>query len=621
MAFKFKSVLKRLAHDKRGNVAMMFGLALLPVLGMAGAALDYSQAVNLQAKLSAASDAAALAAAKSTGTFSQREALAQQVFKANVGNYGDLVNVSFKLIDKANGVRVEVKADQKNSVVSLLGYDNTTVVANSEVAKGEGFVEVSLVLDNTGSMANDMDALRKSSKSFVDTLFASGASSDSLKISVVPYVAAVNPGKLNMPMAAMDTGANSKWHGQILKNRTQGFLTGCNPNPNPSGGGGGGGGGGDPDPGPGDGGDGAWLPDLLNKFGAVGHELFGIKSAAAQSTVTPNTKAPLAGEWKSPGKPYVQKGEKGFVPTGFNFWSPCWLGGPDKVSHFDLFDRIPGAKWKGCVEARPEPYDVTDDVPTGANPDTQFVPYFWPDERGPRGSKAFGMDNSYMDDGAPPAGWEFNEWNWEAMYNLFKYNGVNKADFDEVGPSTTGPNKGCPDELLRLSSDKSAIQAKLAGMKHWDGGGTISSEGVMWGWRTLTPKGPFADGKAYGKAKKFLVVMSDGQNMIGGNDNNGPTISKYGAYGYIRYGRFAKETFSEAGKYFDKRMALACTNAKAAGITVMSIMFREQNMNAKKEMENCASSKKLFYFAKDQNDLQRAFDDVAAEIGKLRITR
>ncbi len=44
-----------------------------------------------------------------------------------------------------------------------------------------------------------------------------------------------------------------------------------------------------------------------------------------------------------------------------------------------LFDKL-GVPWAGCVEARAEPYDLEDTPPDASNPDTLFVPMFWPDE-------------------------------------------------------------------------------------------------------------------------------------------------------------------------------------------------------------------------------------------------
>jgi Flp pilus assembly protein TadG len=62
------SVLKRFASEQRGSVAIIFALAMVPVLGMAGAAIDYGAASSARAQMAQASDAAALAAAKAPVT-------------------------------------------------------------------------------------------------------------------------------------------------------------------------------------------------------------------------------------------------------------------------------------------------------------------------------------------------------------------------------------------------------------------------------------------------------------------------------------------------------------------------------------------------------------------------
>jgi Flp pilus assembly protein TadG len=54
----------RFVRETSGNVAMSFALAILPMVGLAGAALDYSQASAAREQLQAAVDAAALRAAR-----------------------------------------------------------------------------------------------------------------------------------------------------------------------------------------------------------------------------------------------------------------------------------------------------------------------------------------------------------------------------------------------------------------------------------------------------------------------------------------------------------------------------------------------------------------------------
>jgi len=54
----------QIAHDRRGSVAQIFALALIPVAFMAGAAIDYTRSVAERSELQVAVDAAVLAGAK-----------------------------------------------------------------------------------------------------------------------------------------------------------------------------------------------------------------------------------------------------------------------------------------------------------------------------------------------------------------------------------------------------------------------------------------------------------------------------------------------------------------------------------------------------------------------------
>ena len=61
-------------QDRRGGVAPMFALAIIPVIGLVGAAIDYSRANSIKAGMQAALDATALAMAKLAPTLTQSRA-------------------------------------------------------------------------------------------------------------------------------------------------------------------------------------------------------------------------------------------------------------------------------------------------------------------------------------------------------------------------------------------------------------------------------------------------------------------------------------------------------------------------------------------------------------------
>ncbi len=51
---------RRFGADRRGGIAIMFALAVIPLFGVAGAAIDYARGTNARAKLDSALDAALL---------------------------------------------------------------------------------------------------------------------------------------------------------------------------------------------------------------------------------------------------------------------------------------------------------------------------------------------------------------------------------------------------------------------------------------------------------------------------------------------------------------------------------------------------------------------------------
>ena len=69
--------LRGFLKDRRGGVAPMFALAVIPVIGLIGAAVDYSRANSIKAGMQSALDATALAMAKLAPTLTQSRAADQ----------------------------------------------------------------------------------------------------------------------------------------------------------------------------------------------------------------------------------------------------------------------------------------------------------------------------------------------------------------------------------------------------------------------------------------------------------------------------------------------------------------------------------------------------------------
>src|SRR3954454_4754932 len=64
MRIALRKSCRRLKRDREGSVVTTFALALIPVVGLVGAAVDYSAANNARTSLQVALDAALIAGAK-----------------------------------------------------------------------------------------------------------------------------------------------------------------------------------------------------------------------------------------------------------------------------------------------------------------------------------------------------------------------------------------------------------------------------------------------------------------------------------------------------------------------------------------------------------------------------
>lgn len=634
-----------IAGDIGGNAAMTFGLVALPTIVMIGMAVDYGYAIAQRVELQSATDAAALAGAMaSPATLSNVTDQATKVFKSHTLRGSTALTVTQP---SSSQVAVAGSMTVDTSFLRLINVNTITLNATSETrAFSAGAIEVSLALDNTGSMVNDMPALRQAATNLTNTLFASASGNAAFRMSVVPFVATVNPGRAVLEAGGgglLDVEGKSRWHGAPLAWAAIALQKGCVPNW-------GGGGGVWTDPGAG--GKGASL-DPLETARRFARGLFGVEEARALSSpgVTPATTFPLPGSFSGP------KGE--FLPNGFAI-SPSagcdYLYNPPVVSVADLYARIPGTTasgaawggWKGCVLARAnlrdgaaKDYDVTDDPPVAGDANSQFTPYFAADEPDDNFIPGSGVyNNNYLPDGALSGGvvaddptlrntWSFSSDTWLRAANLFKYNGVNKPTIVETAPDTRGPNRACPTEVLPLTNDKTAVLNRIANLTYWNGGGTIVSEGLMWGWRTLSPNLPYATGLPYAPTnQKVIVLMSDGKNELAengrassGDISGSPVYSDFTSYGFLRGGRFPDETFSGAVSYLDDRLRTACANAKAKGVMIYTVLFRETDPTAVSNMRNCASAPDKAFTAANGADLATAFGAIGSSISKLRLVK
>lgn len=212
-----------LAADRRGAVAILFGLLLVPILVSIGLAVDVGRAYYVKQRLSHALDAAALAVGSTVATEAELRALAERYVAANFpgGRTGTPHGVSVSI--NQDVVRVSAQATVDTPFAAVADIWSMTVSASSEVIRSMRGLDVALVLDNTGSMttSDNIGALRDASTELVNILFGPEAIHPNLYVSVVPYAASVNPGAEAAGLVAAgppyDPGDLLGWKGCVVE--------------------------------------------------------------------------------------------------------------------------------------------------------------------------------------------------------------------------------------------------------------------------------------------------------------------------------------------------------------------------------------------------------------------
>jgi Flp pilus assembly protein TadG len=206
---KLLGLLRRFAGATDGNVALIFGIVVVPLISFVGAAVDYSRANMARTSMQAALDSASLMVSKdlSAGTITtaQVSAKAQAYFTALYTNKeasGITISSTYTVGTGTTGSTVQINASGSitTDFMKLVGFPNMGFSASSTATWGTQLLRVALVLDNTGSMASSgkIGALQSAAKSLVSQLSALAKNNGDVYISVVPFEVDVNVGTSNV---------------------------------------------------------------------------------------------------------------------------------------------------------------------------------------------------------------------------------------------------------------------------------------------------------------------------------------------------------------------------------------------------------------------------------------
>ena len=178
---------------------------------------------------------------------------------------------------------------------------------------------------------------------------------------------------------------------------------------------------------------------------------------------------------------------------------------------------------------------------------------------------------------------------------------VQDGNYGTPVPGLRNDMAWCPGEMQPLTTSTSAIKNGIAAMSA--AGETYIPAGLSWGWRALSPGGPFDEsdkGKTSTKVHQYLILMTDGANTIS------PTYpAHYGSDTAV-----ANQLTSEL-----------CAAIKADQITVFTIAFDVTDVTIKNILQSCASKSDSFFDATNAAQLASAFSQIGNAITALRLKK
>jgi hypothetical protein len=155
-------------------------------------------------------------------------------------------------------------------------------------------------------------------------------------------------------------------------------------------------------------------------------------------------------------------------------------------------------------------------------------------------------------------------------------------------------------------------------------GDTLISEGLVWGWRMLSPRwqGQWggtmsANGLplAYGTQgmAKAIVLVTDGENTI---DN-----TAHGAYWFLENDRAGSTNGNTAVTDLDNKALSICNAMKAENIYIYTIGLGTNGGINTSELQSCATAVNYYFASPTTSQLQTIFSTIGDSLSNLRVSK
>lgn len=606
---------RRLADDARGNVAMLFGLSLPVLILMTVGGVDIHRASTVRVNLQDALDAATLAAARSpytSNTDLQRVGLT--ALRANLAAYPEITlreaDTSF-VLNSDDVVVASSKVDVKTLVANIFlpPYgkfmdDYLPVGAHSEVDRSSKNIEVSLVLDLSGSMSGQkLTDLKNAAKDLVDLIVQPVQTPYYSKVALVPWSYSVNPGSYLNSVRGTVTGSTNITGAVINLTGTQRTITAAT----------------------------KARPVVItsNGHGFSNNDVVWISGVSGMTQLN--------------NKPYVVKNK---TTNTFELYtlSGSRVDGRSYSNHSGSTGRVQKCQDNDCsITITSNGHGLSNNeyvYITGVGGMTQI------NDRthlvGNVTTNTYTIDltssslSAYTSGGRswcarPGCTYYAFENEDEDLATHMISSCVTERTGDEaytdaapssgarVGrhyPSLSGSCLGATIEPL--SSSISGIKADIDAFSV--SGSTAGQIGIAWGWYMVSPNWgylwPSSAGAAYNTAEtlKAVIIMTDGEF-------NAPYCNGVTARGYNASSSASNNCDPDNGEPYGQSREL-CDAMKEQGIMVYTVGFQIPDGGGAEELlEYCATTTSGFYNADSGDELSEAFNAIGRDITQLRISR
>jgi Flp pilus assembly protein TadG len=607
---------RELLRNRRGMVAVWFGICLVPMMIAVGAGLDYARTSVTKSQMSDALDAAALAVGSTPGlTQADAQALAQKYFAANytgdTSNGTPQVSIASGGYNAAGSVTVTATYNLPTQLMKIANINTMAISVSSTVVWGQTKLWVSLVLDNSGSMANGdstgskMTALHNASHQLLTILQNAATNDGDVQVSIVPFTRNVNVG------AAANVSASwIDWRDWEAPPPSVSLSTSVGP--------------------------GSSCPFTTSSNRQMSPYGFYCVASATNGASTVST-VPSSG-LICPG---IDSGTYNGAHQA-RYYNGCWDSVIAQTQTATKTTNTPITVKQACSQVGSGTITCTTSSTTNGTASSSTATTVSAGYSGDSTSSSTSTATSSTTDGTKSCStskgvttctwtrtilqtktdiavtnsayggythtWRVNShstWVGCLMDRDKTYN----YDIQNVAPTTTATGfpaenpASCPAATVStLGYNWTALGSKIDAMVA--SGSTNQAIGMAHGWQTMSNSDPYNPGAVPTNTTRYIIILSDGLN----------TQDRW-------WGDGSTENTTEDG-YIDDRMNQTCTAAKADGVVVYSIYVNIGGTDGNSApLQNCASDSTKFFALTTTSAVVTTFNQIAQQITNVRVSR